>query len=190
MKSAKIVTIPNKVLSAPAKPVFLVDKKIKDLVDTMKLTLIQTINPKGVGLAAVQIGIPLRIFIIRPTESAKISVFINPRITEKSKEMGEIDRPKSDKKSAKNDKKLEGCLSIPAIWGHLQRHTRVRLSYLDEKGEKHDEQFIGFIATIIQHEVDHLNGILFPQRVLEQNEKLYEIEKDKEGHEKLIEVEI
>ncbi len=190
MKSANIVIIPNAVLTTPARNVAKIDKKIKDIVSLMKKTIIEKDNPKGVGLAAPQIGISLRIFITRPSESAPVSAFINPEITAKSKTMLEIARPDKNDKSAKSENKLEGCLSVPKIWGHLKRSQSVRLSYLDENGEKKEETFSGFMATIIQHEVDHLNGILFTQRVLEQKEKLYEVEIDKDGGENLAEIEI
>lgn len=90
---------------------------------------------------------------------------------------------------AQNDKKendskhikLEGCLSLPSIWGEVKRHPQIIVSYLDEKGKPHKRLFKGFMATVIQHEIDHLNGILFPKRVLEQKGKLYKSVKDKKG---------
>src|SRR3989344_6061202 len=81
------------------------------------------------------------------------------------------------KKSKGSDKKLEGCLSIPNIWGYLQRPEKIRLRYMDIQGKIMDREISGFMATICQHEMDHLNGILLTQRVLEQNQKLYQIEK-------------
>ena len=73
-------------------------------------------------------------------------------------------------------------LSLQDIWGIVERHSTVTLSYLDATGKKHDkEKFTGFMATIIQHEVDHLNGILFPKRVIEQKNKLYKSSKDTKG---------
>ena len=88
------------------------------------------------------------------------------------------------------ENKLEGCLSIPKIWGKVKRAKTLTLQYRDEKGTVHKEEFSGFIATIIQHETDHTNGILFTQRVLEQKEKLYETGKDEEGKEVLEEITI
>ena len=185
-----IVTAPNPVLISPAKTVKKIDKKVKDIIKKLKKTLLATRNPKGVGLAAPQIGIPLRIFVTRPTETSPIEAFINPEITGKSSKLAEIVRPDDGKPSLKKEKKLEGCLSIPNIWGYLKRSKKVKLRYMDMTGNREEKEFSGFMATIIQHETDHLNGILFTKRVLEQSEKFYRIEKDEKGNEKLVEVEI
>lgn len=192
-----IVTVPNEVLTTPAKRVLKIDKKVKDVVKKLKTTLINTQNPKGVGLAASQIGISLQIFITRPTEKSLIDVFINPEITWRSERLAEIVRPDEGKPSLRKERtclpagrKLEGCLSIPNIWGYLKRPDKVRLRFLDINGKVEEKEFSGFLATIVQHETDHLNGILFTKRVLEQSEKFYRIEEDKDGNEKLVEVEI
>lgn len=192
-----ILITPNPILSTPTKEVKVIDKKVRQIIEKLKEILINTNNPKGVGLAAPQIGIPLRIFITRPTPSSPIDVFINPEITWKSAEISEIERPNEKKSSLKKEgpaspagRKLEGCLSIPNVWGHLKRPVRVKLRYMNIDGNIKEEEFSGFMATIIQHETDHLTGILFTQRVLEQKEKFYRIEKDEKGGEKLVEIEI
>ncbi|MBI3379637.1 peptide deformylase, partial [Candidatus Gottesmanbacteria bacterium] len=84
-----IITVPNKVLTTPAKTVEKIDKKIRQIIAQMKKDLLNKENPKGVGLAATQIGVSLRIFITKPTDDAPIDVFINPEIIAKSKEMVE-----------------------------------------------------------------------------------------------------
>ncbi|MBI5451931.1 peptide deformylase [Candidatus Gottesmanbacteria bacterium] len=185
-----IVSVPNPVLTTPAKKVKRVDKKILSIIREMKKILLQTDNPKGVGLAAPQIGIPLAIFITRPKEKSTIDVFINPEIIWKSSKLSEIVREEDGKPSLRKEKKLEGCLSIPNIWGHLKRPTKVKLRYMDIQGKIQEKEFEGFMATIVQHETDHLNGTLFTQRVLQQKEKLYRIEEDEKGEEKLVEIEI
>lgn len=185
-----LVTIPNSILSTPTKQVKVIDKKVRQIIGKLKETLINTDNPKGVGLAAPQIGIPIRIFITRPIPSSPIDVFINPEITWKSAEISEIVRPKDGKPSLKKEKKLEGCLSIPNVWAHLKRPAKVKLRYLDINGRVQEKEFDGFMATIVQHETDHLSGILFTQKVLEQKEKFYRIEKGEKGEEKLVEIEI
>lgn len=185
-----IVTVPNKVLNSPAKPVGKIDKKIRQIIAGMKKDLIHKRNPKGVGLAAPQVGIALAIFITKPTETSPIRVFINPQIMDKSKDLGEIERPKEGKISLRREKKLEGCLSIPNVWGYLKRSKKVKLRFKNEEGKPRQEEFSGFEATIIQHETDHINGILFTQRVLEQKQKLYRIEEDEKGEEKLVDIEI
>lgn len=185
-----IITVPNPVLTTPAKPVEKIDRKVRLIIEQMKNDLISKENPKGVGLAATQIGISLRIFITKPTETSPIEVFINPEIIWKSQALGEIQRPKGIKPSLRREKKLEGCLSIPNVWGYLKRPKSVKLRFLDEKGDQQEKEFEGFIATIVQHETDHINGILFTRRVLEQKQKLYSIEEDHKGREELVEIEL
>jgi peptide deformylase len=175
-----IVHVPHNVLTTPAQPITVFDKKLTNLIKTMVGTLIATKNPKGVGLAAPQIGEPYRVFITRPRENSKIRVFINPEIMKFSEELTDG--------VPERDNKLEGCLSIPKIWGRVKREKAVTLKYLDESGVKHKDAFEGFLATIVQHETDHVNGILYTQRVLEQSGKLYQTTKDAEGKEILEEL--
>lgn len=179
---SQIVHTPNKVLTQIAQPIGKIDAKIKSVIKNMKEALLGANNPKGVGLAAPQIGLSLRIFLIRPDEKTNIKVFINPEII-----------TRSDSLSASVDGKpnqLEGCLSIPRVWGQIKRHKSLTLKYQDEKGAMHQKEFTGFPAVIIQHEMDHLEGILFPRRVLEQQGKLYQPVKDDKGKEVLKEIEI
>lgn len=178
MKS--IVHVPNQVLTTPAKPVSRFDKRLEKLIADLLSALKATKNPKGVGLAAPQIGESLRVFVTRPTEKSQIRVFINPEIVKKS--VAQTDGV------PERENKLEGCLSIPKIWGRVRRAASLTLRYQDEQGRLHQESFTGFLATIIQHETDHTNGILYTQRVLEQKGKLYETAKDKEGKEVLEEI--
>lgn len=184
-----IITVPNKVLFTPAKKVGKIDKKILQIISEMTHDLVHKENPKGVGLAAPQIGISLQIFITKPYGNSPVEVFLNPEIISKSADTAPIERPGGTKPSLKRDRKLEGCLSIPNVWGHLKRHTKVKLRYMDLSGKIQEKEFTDFEATIIQHETDHLNGILFTQRVLEQKQKLFTIEEEK-GEEKLVEIEI
>jgi peptide deformylase len=168
----KIITAPNVVLSTKAKPVAKVDKDILVLIKQMEEALNFATDPIGVGLAAPQVNKGLAIFIAKPTDKAKIQVFINPEITK-------IEETTGKKKS--KSKKLEGCLSLKDIWGEVERANAVWLEYMDETGKQHHKKFAGFVATIVQHEVDHLNGILFPKRVLEQKGILYESKKNSKG---------
>ena len=168
----KIVHIPNKVLSTPTKPVAIIDDRIKKLVADMEAVLKAQNDPPGVGLAANQVGINLSLFIIRPTLKSKIKAFINPKIIKL------IESKTNTKKTGKTKKshqpvKLEGCLSIPRIWGPVNRAKSVTLEYQDVTGKKITQEYTGFEATIIQHEMDHLSGIVFTQRSLEQHQELY-----------------
>jgi len=184
-----IITVPNPVLTTPAKAVKKIDKKILKIIKMMKKDLGEKNNPKGVGLAAPQIGVGLRIFITKPTLRSEARTFINPEIVSKSDLMEVVQRP-VEKKNKSEDLKLEGCLSIVNIWGYLKRNQKVRLKFMDESGKARQEDFSGFMATIIQHEIDHLDGILFTQKVLEQGEKLYKIKKGVNSEEILQEIKV
>lgn len=183
----KIVQAPNNVLSSPAKPINKIDKSIHTLIKNMEKALISAKDPEGVGLAAPQVGKSLQLFLIRQTPHSPTLVFINPKIEEFSKEFSE-ELPKNNK--GKKDVQLEGCLSLFSIWGVVKRHPCLVLSYQDENGIHHKKKFSGFIATIIQHEYDHLQGILFPKRVLEQKQQLYKSKNNENGETVFEEIEI
>ncbi len=180
----KIVTTPNPVLTKQAEPVKKFDKKLKKIISDMEITLAHTSDPVGVGLAAPQVDLSLRIFLARPTEKAPMMHFINPVLESVSKP----NIKKKTKKSNDEKKVLEGCLSIPNIWGHVTRPQKLTLSYYDFNGKKYTNTYTGFMATIILHEMDHLNGVLFTKHVLEQKEKLYRSYKTKNGEEEFEEV--
>lgn len=185
----KIVTAPSEVLSQKAGHVKKIDKK---LIDEMKQTLLLAKDPEGVGLAAPQVGEPFSIFIIKPTPKSPIKVFINPKIVSSIKYQvlsKKGDHMPNAKYKIQNTR-LEGCLSLPNIWGQVKRKPLLTLSFLDEKGRSHTQTFKGFLATIIQHEIDHLNGVLFTKRVLEQKGQLYKSYKNEEGEDVFEEIEI
>lgn len=182
----KIVSAPNNVLSEPATKVAKIDKPVINLIEEMKKTLLLAKDPEGVGLAAPQVGKSLRIFIAKPTSKSPFQVFINPVIDTISTQLTPLKRPKKSKSPAK----LEGCLSLPAVWGMVLRSPELTLSYMDKAGNYRKKKFSGFMATIIQHEMDHLNGILFPKRVLEQKGKLYKSHKNEKGEDEFEEIEI
>ena len=214
----KIVSAPSSVLSEKAKPVVKIDKDILHLIEEMKKTLSATRDPEGVGLAASQIGRQLQIFIIKPTQKSPIQVFINPDIDIRGGTSGRVpdnaqfvepkvhleralaggkrvtgpleDSQARQDPSKKESTKLEGCLSLPNIWGEVKREPKVMISYLDENGKFHKRIFTNFPATVIQHEYDHLQGTLFPKRVLEQKGKLYKSSKNKKGEDEFEEIEL
>lgn len=174
----QIVQAPNAVLAAQAKKIGKIDKEILNLIEEMKQTLLTASDPEGVGLAAPQIGKSIQLFLIKPDKDKPFRVFINPTVIPVEEEE-EIKRKKATKKKQKM--KLEGCLSLKDIWGTVARSPKVTVIYKDESGRQHKKIFRGFTATIIQHEQDHLHGILFPKRVLEQEGKLYKSHKDEKG---------
>lgn len=173
----KIVTVPNLILTSPAKPVVQIDDKIKKIVADMEKILIAQDDPPGVGLAANQVGLDLSIFIIKPTAKSSVKAFINPKIVSRTDPFKDSPKRVSPYKKRKRVK-LEGCLSIPRIWGSVKRPDRIFLNYQNLTGKKYLKWFTGFEAIIIQHEVDHLNGIVFTQRAIEQKGQLYKEEKD------------
>lgn len=155
----------------------------------MEKALLSAKDPIGVGLAAPQVGKSLQIFIAKPSDKLGSMVFINPKIIAQSSEVDYVKRPKKDT-SEKASKKLEGCLSLPAIWGPVLRSSSITISYLDEHGKSHKKKFSNFLSTIIQHEMDHLEGILFPKRVLEQKGTLYKSHKNEKGEDVFEEIEL
>lgn len=178
-----ILNAPNVVLSKVAEPYDFKDKKeLENLLNKMEEALLSASDPKGVGLAAPQIGVSKSIFIAKPTEKSKITIYINPKIIESDKLEANETKTKI--------KRLEGCLSLPTIWGEVKRFGTVTLTYQDEKGKEVTKKFTGFMATIVQHEVDHLNGILFPRRVLEQKGKLYKSFKNEKNQDEFEELTI
>jgi len=179
----KIITVPNQVLLSHTKPVEKIDERIKKIVHDMEKILIAQNDPPGVGLAGNQVGLNISLFLIKPSEKAKVTAFINPTILKRTdlfKDSHKKVRPYKKKKKVK----LEGCLSIPRIWGPVKRADRIFLHYQDITGKEHLKWFTGFEAIIIQHEIDHLNGVVFTQRSLEQKGQLY-----REENEKLVKIE-
>lgn len=177
----KIVVAPSAVLSKKAKPIEKVDKNILRVIKQMEEALDSARDPQGVGIAAPQIGKSLNIFIVKVSPKSKLKVFMNPVIIEKSEDI--VDEPAETipEVRGKRPQKLEGCLSLPNIWGTVLRADKIKLSYLDKAGKQHTKSYQGFLATIVQHEVDHLQGILFPKRVLQQKGKLFKSHKDEKG---------
>ena len=164
---SEIVIVPNAVLRQITKPVEVLDTRVLAILKDMEKTLLAAQKPQGVGLAAPQIGVPLRIFLIHPTPKSPVTVFINPEIIKYSQ--------RKIKPNSK-DGVYEGCLSIPHHYAPLERSSSVTVKYLDDQFKPHQKSFSGFAAHVIQHETDHLNGILFIDRVLEQNAPLFKFE--------------
>lgn len=152
-------------LRVVSKPVRVVDKKIHDIIIDLKDTLVVQKDPEGVGLAAPQIGKNVRVFVAKTPK--EIKVVINPKVLEIIK-----GQPKKKKRGKKI---MEGCLSLVNFYGPLKRPGKIKLGYTTEEGKEKVETFTGFAAQIIQHEIDHLNGILFVDRLIEQKKSLFEL---------------
>lgn len=157
-------------LRFPSKPVGAIDKKVLALIQDLKDTLAVQKDPEGVGLAAPQLGKNLQIFVINFKKVQR--VVINPEILE----IKETDKIKKSKRPGL--KIMEGCLSLPNYYSPIKRASLVKIKYRDEKGKEITEEFKDFYAQIVLHEIDHLKGELFVDRLLEQKKKLYKLEKD------------
>jgi peptide deformylase len=145
MAIIKILTEPNKILREISQPVENVGKEEQDLMRDMLETMHAA---KGIGLAAIQIGIPKRIIVIDLNQDEKKNpmFFVNPVIK---------------KKNSINSVYEEGCLSVPNQFAEVERPNKCEVEYLDFNGQEQLLKAEGLLATCIQHEVDHLEGILF-----------------------------
>jgi peptide deformylase len=153
MSLLEILEVPHPGLRAVAKPVDTVDEGVRDTIADMFDTMY---DARGIGLAATQVGIERRIVVIdlqEPEgegEEAKPArqpiAFVNPELTWVSDELASYN---------------EGCLSIPEQYAEVERPTRCRVKWLDRDGKPHEQEMDGLLSTCIQHEIDHLNGVLF-----------------------------
>lgn len=148
MAIREIIILPHKQLRLVSKPVEKVTSEIRKLADDMLETMY---DAPGIGLAGIQVAVPQRIITMDLAKKEKEGeanprVFINPEIVGSSSEMSVYE---------------EGCLSIPEYYEEIERPAKVRIRYTDLDGKVHEEDADGLFATCIQHEIDHLNGVLF-----------------------------
>jgi peptide deformylase len=141
-----ILKIPDKRLRLVSEPVKRVDAPLRALAEDMFETMYAA---PGIGLAAIQIGIPTRLVVMdlsKKDEAQAPQVFINPEVTWRSEETATRE---------------EGCLSIPDYYEEVERPQRIKVKYLDLDGKPHEIEADGLFATCLQHEIDHINGVLF-----------------------------
>src|SRR5215813_3042173 len=141
-----ILTAPDPRLKAVSTNVDKVDDEIRKLIEDMTDSMYAA---DGIGLAAVQIGVPKRVIVIdldQKEGKKNPRAYINPRILWASEETAVFE---------------EGCLSVPEIWDDVERPARIKAEYLDRDGVKQTLDADGLLATCLQHEMDHLNGVLF-----------------------------
>src|SRR6185437_6562748 len=146
MTKRPILTAPDPRLQAVSTDVEKVDSEIRKLVGDMAESMYAA---DGIGLAAVQIGVPKRVIVIdldQKEGKKNPRAFINPKIVWASEEMAVFE---------------EGCLSVTEIWDDVERPARIKAEYLDLDGKKVELEADGMLATCLQHEMDHLNGVLF-----------------------------
>jgi len=146
MALREIIILPDKRLRQVSEPVKEIDASVKTLVADMFETMYAA---PGIGLAAIQIAVPLRVVtmdLAKKDDPPEPRVFINPEIVWSSEETASYE---------------EGCLSIPDYYEEVERPAQVRAAYLDLDGRAHEIEATGLLATCLQHEIDHLNGVLF-----------------------------
>jgi peptide deformylase len=146
MAKRDIIILPDKRLRLKSDAVAKIDKSVRALVDDMFETMYEA---PGIGLAAIQIGVPQRVVtmdLAKKDEPKAPQVFINPEITWTSGEKAAAE---------------EGCLSIPEYYEEVERPAAIKVRFLDLDGKQHEIEASGLLATCLQHEIDHTNGVLF-----------------------------
>jgi peptide deformylase len=141
-----ILTLPDPILRKQAKAIERVDAELDRLIDDMFATMY---DAPGIGLAAPQIGVSRRVIIMDPAKDDAPKtplVMLNPKILDRSEELRLHE---------------EGCLSIPEFNAEIERPARTRVAYIDREGKAQEREMEGIWSTLVQHEIDHLNGILF-----------------------------
>jgi peptide deformylase len=141
-----ILTLPDKLLRKQAKAVERVDSELHKLIDDMFATMY---DAPGIGLAAPQVGVSRRLIVMDPTKDDAPKtplVMVNPEILDRSEELRLHE---------------EGCLSIPDFVAEIERPAKTRVAYIDREGKPQERELEGIWSTLVQHEIDHLNGILF-----------------------------
>jgi peptide deformylase len=155
MAIRSIIEVPDPRLKQVSAPVEAVNDEVRALIADMFETMYAA---PGIGLAAVQVGVPIRLLVIDLQEPEEEEgepvrdprVFINPEIVTHSEQQVPYN---------------EGCLSVPEQYAEVDRPDRIRARWLDEKGVAREEEIIGLLAVCLQHEMDHLEGILFIDRL-------------------------
>jgi len=141
-----IIILPDKRLRLVSEPVKTVDAELRALIDDMFETMYEA---PGVGLAAIQVGVPKRVITAdtaKKDEPKQPQVYINPEVVWSSEQKNTYE---------------EGCLSIPEYYEEVERPAQVKVRFTDLDGKAHEVEANGLLATVLQHEIDHINGVLF-----------------------------
>jgi peptide deformylase len=166
----RIITLPNTRLRQKSQKIGIIHNEIKQLVEDMQAALIDWEESRehevGVALAAIQIDEAFRIVVVRNNyddkEDKTFTVFINPVIT---------------KYSGTIEEDFEGCLSIIDIYGKVPRHSKIRVKAIDLAGQEFRLTAEGFLARVLQHEVDHTNGIVFVDHIKDNLQAFFRLDK-------------
>jgi peptide deformylase len=146
MSVRPLIILPDPLLREISRPVERVDDELRALSRDMLETMY---DAPGIGLAAIQIGLPLRMLVIdlaKEDEPKAPQVFVNPTIVRRTDDVSSYE---------------EGCLSIPDYYAEVERPAGIRVSYLDLDGRQQEVEADGLLAVCLQHEIDHLDGVLF-----------------------------
>lgn len=173
MTKDDIIALPNPHLRERSKKVGFVSPEIHQLIEDMKTATLDWEASRehevGVALAAIQVDRPVRVVVVRNNFDNKkdqtFTVFLNPTIT---KYEGVIEED------------FEGCLSVPDIYGKVKRYSRVRVRAQDEQGREFRVTAEGFLARVLQHEIDHTNGTVFIDHIKDNPDAFYHLKED--GH--------
>jgi peptide deformylase len=163
-----LITIPDKILRMKSKRIGFVDDSIKNLANDMVETTLDWDHDSefGAALAAIQVGEPIRLTVVRNSfengEDKTFTTLLNPEIVKSSPEMV------SD---------IEGCLSVTGIYGRVKRHLKIKVKAQDLEGNDIRLSLEGFPARVLQHEIDHMHGIIFLDHIKD-SKNLFSIDKD------------
>src|SRR4051812_44471207 len=169
----QIITLPDKALRQKSRKIAVIDKRLRSVIEDMKAATLDWEASRehevGVALAAIQVDQPLRIVVVRNDFDNKddqtFTVFINPTI---AKYEGNIEED------------YEGCLSVPDIYGKVPRYSKIRVRAQDEAGREFRVSAEGFLARVLQHEIDHTNGTVFIDHIKDSKNAFFHLQED--GH--------
>jgi peptide deformylase len=154
-----IVTLPDPVLRRKARPVTKFDKDLQTLIDDMIETMR---DAPGVGLAAPQVGVSERVIVVEYAEPEEVEEGEEPREVEPK--LYVMVNPEIVKASPETEVGIEGCLSVPMLVGEVERAQEVRIKGFNRRGQPMRLKVDGWLARIFQHEIDHINGVVFTDR--------------------------
>ncbi len=174
MAILKIAKMGHPVLRAPARAVEdpthpRIQKLIRDMVETM-------VDADGAGLAAPQVHVPARLVIFQAPPERATGPVDGEEVFDHTAPLTVLINPEIEVLGEERELGMEGCLSVPGLRGMVPRYTHIRYSGLNEKGEPVAREARGFHARVVQHECDHLDGILFPQRMEDLGQLIFESE--------------
>ena len=172
MTLRKIVTLPDPVLRRKARAITKFDKELSILIDDMVETMREA---PGVGLAAPQIGLSDRLIVVEYYEREE-----DEENEEAPKKVWAVINPEIVKKSEETVMGVEGCLSIPGLLGEVERHVEIQVKGLNRHGKPMKIKAQGWLARIFQHEIDHLNGVVFPDLATRVWQPQQEVEQEQE----------